>query len=45
MEMTDDEKRHMEEREKKGAAVREGLDINTNRQPVYTEGRVNGSNA
>ena len=43
--MTDDEKRHMEAREKKSVAAHEGIDMNTNRQPVYTEGRVTGSNA
>ena len=45
MEMTDDEKRHMEAREKKSVAANEGIEINTNKQPVYTEGRVTGSNA
>ena len=45
MEMTADEKRHMEEREKKSVAKNEGLEINNNKQPVYTEGRVTGSNA
>lgn len=45
MEMTEDEKRHMEEREKKSVAKNEGLEQNTNKAPVYTEGRVTGSNA
>ena len=42
--MTADEKRHMEEREKKSVAAHEGIEMNTNKQPVYTEGRVTGSN-
>ena len=45
MEMTDDERKHMEEREKKGAAQREGIELNTNHTPVHTEGKVTGSNA
>ena len=43
--MTEDEKAHMEQREKKSVAKTEGLEMNTNKKPVYTEGRVTGSNA
>ena len=43
--MSKEEAKHMAEREKKQQAKNEGIDINTNKQPVNTEGRVTGSNA
>ena len=35
----------MADREKKSQAKSEGIHVNTNKQPVITEGKVSGSNA
>lgn len=43
--MSKEEAKHMADREKNNQAKSEGLHLNTNKQPVYTEGKIGGSNA
>ena len=43
--MSKEEAKHMAEREKNHQAKNEGLEINRNREPVLTEGKIGGSNA
>ena len=43
--MSKEEAKHMADRDRNSQAKSEGLHVNTNKQPVMTEGKVGGSNA